>query len=92
MLTIDPATGSVTNNVEYDVLALSGKTVRPGSTRVASSTDTRGIRTVAFDNPDGSASMTVYNSWDISQNVAVSEGVNTFTVIVPAGAVVHLHW
>ena len=62
VLTVDPATGTVTRNVEYDVLALAGKAVQPGAFRVATPASVSGIKTVAYLNPDGSHALTAYNS------------------------------
>lgn len=92
VLTIDPVNRTVKRNVEYDVLALATKTVSPGATRIGSTTDVHGIRTVAYENLDGSASMTAYNFWSIEQTVTVRDGGRAVTVVIPAGSVVHLNW
>ena len=55
VLSIDPTTGTVTRNVEYDSLALAGREVRPGAVRIASTASVpSGVKSVAFVNADGS--------------------------------------
>lgn len=92
VLTIDPATATVTRNVEYDVLALAGKTVAPGATRIDSTNAVRGINTVAYQNPDGTLSATIYNSWGSPQTVTVTDDVTTVSLVLPGNSTVHLHW
>ena len=92
VLTIDPATGAVTRNVEYDVLALAGRAVRPGAVRVATPESVYGVETVAYLNPDGSHSLTAYNSWSTDQRLVVDAGRRSVGAPLPAGSVVTLTW
>ncbi len=92
VLTIDPATGSVSRNVEYDILALAGRAVAPGAVRVASPTDVYGVKTVAYLNPDGTHTLTAYNSWRSNQTLVVDHGGRHVGAPLPAGSVVTLTW
>lgn len=92
VLTIDPGDGSVTPNVEWDVLALAGKAVRPGAVRIGSDTDVNGVQTVAYQNPDGSRVATVYNSWLTGQTVAINDGSHAMNLDLPGGSVAQVRW
>jgi glucosylceramidase len=92
VLTIDPATGAVTRNVEYDVLGQAGKGVRPGAVRVATPESVYGVKTVAYVNPDGTHALTAYNSWQSDQTLVVDAGSRHVGAPLPAGSVVTLVW
>ena len=92
VVTIDPATGSVDRNVEYDVLALAGKAVRPGAVRIGTPPSVYGVETVAYRNPDGSHSLIAYNSWRTDQALVVDAGPVQVGAPLPAGSVVTLTW
>ncbi len=92
VLTIDPGTGAVERNVEYDVLALAGKGVHPGAVRVATPDSVYGIQSVAYLNPDGTHSLTAYNSWQSDQTLVVDAGTAHVGAPLPAGSVVTLTW
>jgi glucosylceramidase len=92
VLTIDPATGAVTRNVEYDVLGQAGKGVRPGAVRVATPESVYGVETVAYLNPDGTHALTAYNSWQSDQTLVVDAGSRHVGAPLPAGSVVTLVW
>ena len=92
VLTIDPTTGSVSRNVEYDVLAHGGKAVRPGAVRVATPPSVYGVKTVAYLNTDGTHALTAYNSWQTDQALVVDAGSRHLGAPLPAGAVVTLTW
>lgn len=92
VLTVDPATGTVERNVEYDVLALAGKAVRPGAVRIATPASVYGVQTVAYLNPDGSRVLTAYNSWQTDQRLVVDAGATSLGAPLPAGSVVTLTW
>ena len=92
VLTIDPATGAVTRNVEYDVLGQAGRGVRPGAVRVATPESVYGVETVAYVNPDGTHALTAYNSWQSDQTLVVDAGSHHVGAPLPAGSVVTLVW
>ncbi len=80
----------MTKNVEWDVLALAGRAVQRGATRIESTTDLYGVRTVAWANPDGSRVLTAYNSWNSPQQLLVTAGSRTVGAPLPGGSVVTL--
>jgi len=92
VLTIDPATGAVTRNVEYDVLALAGRAVRPGARRIGSPASVYGLQTVAYSNPDGTHVLTAYNSWGSDQKLVVTDGTRRIGAPLPGGGVVTVTW
>ena len=92
VLTVDPGTGAVTRNVEYDVLGHAGKAVRPGAVRVATPESVYGVKTVAYLNPDGSHALLAYNLWQSDQTVVIDDGVRHIGIPLPAGAVATLVW
>ncbi len=92
VLTITPRTGKVVRNVEYDVLALAGRAVRAGATRIGSPTGLYGVQTVAYENPDGSRVLTAYNSWGSNQSLLIDDGTQRVGAPLPAGSVVTVRW
>ncbi len=92
VITVDPTTGSVRTNVEYDILGQATKVVQPKAVRIASPWDLSGLETTAFVNPDGSHAIVVYNSGSSNRLVTVSGTGTTFTTNVPAGAVASYRW
>lgn len=93
VITINTATGAVTRNVEYYSLAHASQFVRPGAHRIASSTDMKGLQTVAFKNADdGSKVLIVLNTATTEVSFAVHSGGKTILYAIPAGAVVTLLW
>ncbi|MEO7942982.1 MAG: glycoside hydrolase family 30 beta sandwich domain-containing protein [Marmoricola sp.] len=92
VLTVDPATGTVTRNVEYDLLAQGGKAVRPGAVRVATPESVYGVKTVAYLNSDGTHVLTAYNSWVSDQVLVVDQAGRSVGAPLPAGSVVTLRW
>ena len=92
VLTVDPATGTVTRNVEYDVLAHGGKAVRRGAVRVGTPEAVYGVKTVAYLNPDGTHVLMAYNSWLSDQVLVVDQGGRSIGAPLPAGSVVTLLW
>lgn len=92
VLTIDPATGTVSRNVEFDILAHAGKAVRPGAVRVATPESVHGVKTVAYVNPDGTHALIAYNSWRTDQTLVVDTASSHVGAPLPAGSVVTLRW
>jgi glucosylceramidase len=90
VVTISPATGTITRNVEYYVLGHASRFVLPGAYRVATNHG-EDVEAAAFLNPDGSRVAIVYRkSGDGSLSLAV-DGTR-FAVIMPAGSVATLRW
>ena len=92
VITINSTSGQVTRNEEYYALAHASRFVRPGAHRIASSTNTAGIKNVAFRNVDGSTVLVVLNS--AATRVAFSIHANGVAMqyALPAGAVATVRW
>jgi glucosylceramidase len=92
VVTIDPATGAVTRNAEYYALGHASRFVRQGAVRVGSNSDTGGLKSVAFQNPDGSKVLLVLNGASAERTFAVRVGSRSFQSTLPAGAVATYQW
>ncbi|HEV7608081.1 MAG TPA: glycoside hydrolase family 30 beta sandwich domain-containing protein [Steroidobacteraceae bacterium] len=92
VVTIDSATGAVTRNVEYYVLAHASRFVRPGARRIASTSGVNGLATVAFQNPDDSLALIVLNDAQRQRRFSVRSAGESFDYSLPAGAVATFVW
>jgi len=91
VVTIDPATGKVTRNVEYYVLGHASRFVLPGAYRVASKPRAAAIEVAAFLNPDGSRVAILHrNSGEGPVTVALDG--ERYSVALPTGSVATLRW
>jgi glucosylceramidase len=97
VVTINSATGAISRNVEYYVLAHASRFVRPGAHRVESTSGVKGLATVAFHNADGSLALIVLNDstgrrrFSVRTGGAPSAGAS-FEYALPAGAVATFVW
>lgn len=90
---VEIAGGDVTRNAEYYVLGHVSKFVRPGATRIGSSSQgPGGVQNVAFRNPDGSRVAYVVNTASGSQRFSVTDGGRSLAYTLPAGAVATFVW
>jgi len=93
VITIDSRSGTVTRNVEYYALAHASRFVRAGARRIASSTDVRGLRSVAFQNAgDRTKVLIVLNTGSAAVPLMVRDGDKGFGYEMPAGAVATMRW
>ncbi len=93
VVTIDPATGRATPNVEYYVLGHVSKFVRPGAVRIASTDGAAaGLDNVAFRNPDGSTVLVVLNATGGERTFTVRAAEGAFRYALPAGAAATFVW
>lgn len=93
VITINSASGFVTRNVEYYVLAHASQFVRPGALRIASSTNVGGLQSVAFKNvDDNSKVLIVLNTTGGEVSFAIHTGGKTILYAIPGGAVVTFRW
>ena len=96
VLTVGPGQ-TVTRDAEYYTLGHLARFVRPGATRIASSSfGTTGwngqIMDAAFRNPDGSIALVVHNENDDPRSLAVAEGDASFDYTLPGGALATFTW
>ncbi len=90
VITIDPATGAVTRNVEYYVLGHASRFVLPGAWRVGAKSG-GDAQAAAFLNPDGSRVAILHRkSGEGPVSIAV-RGLR-YMAKLPAGAVATLRW
>ena len=92
VVTIDPASGQVTRNVEYYVLGHASRFVRPGAVRIASDSGVSAVDTAAFLNPDGTIALIALNGAKEARAISVSDGTRNWSLGLPAGAVATLTW
>ena len=93
VVTIDSTTGKITRNVEYYVLAHASRFVRPGASRIESTTGDNGLESVAFRNADdGSVVLIVLNDGQQSRQFSVHHAGKSFGYALPAGAVATFTW
>lgn len=91
VVTIDPATGAITRNVEYYVLGHASRFVLPGAFRVAVTSQGGEAEAAAFLNPDGSRVAILYRkSGEGSLTLALDK--ERYTVALPKGSVATLRW
>jgi glucosylceramidase len=90
VITIDPATGAITRNVEYYVLGHASRYVLPGAFRVATKHG-EGIEAAAFLNPDGSRVAILHRTTGDGP-IAIALDGRRFTVPLAIGSVATLRW
>ena len=78
IVTVNSATGAITEDVEYYTLGHYSKYMLPGARRIYSS-NANGIVSVAFLNPDQSIALFAFNDSTTSQTFEVQWGANSFT-------------
>lgn len=105
LVTINPATGSVTDTLAYDQLGQASEFFDPGAQRVESNSFVRydyrrpgadyvsaGIDDVAAVNPDGSVALMAYNNSRRTRTFAVQWHGYFFSDTLPPGATVSFRW
>ncbi|MGH3770125.1 MAG: glycoside hydrolase family 30 protein [Pseudonocardiaceae bacterium] len=93
VVTIDPATGKVTRNVEYYLLGQLARVVRPGAIRVATtSSDPSAIEAVGFANVNRTLAAVVYNRSGADQPVVLGTGRSQVSTTVPARSLASYSW
>lgn len=93
VVTIDSKTGEVKRNFDYYALAHASRFVRPGATRIESTTAKDQIQTVAFQNSDDqSIVLIVLNTADTERRYSVRVGKQNFEHRMPGGSAVTFVW
>jgi glucosylceramidase len=91
VVTIDPATGAITRNVEYYILGHASRFVLPGAYRVATAKRGDDIEAAAFLNKDGSRVAILHRkSGDGPVTIAIDG--ERYAVALPNGSVATLRW
>ncbi len=93
LVTVDPATGTVSHGASYDVWAHLGRFVVPGARVVGSSVHhDEPLDVVAFRNPDGSQVLVVFNRAATATTFTVGAGARTARERLPAGSLATYTW
>jgi glucosylceramidase len=91
VVTIDPASGAITRNVEYYVLGHASRYVLPGAYRVATTRRGDGVETAAFLNPDGSR-VAILHRKSGDGPVTIALDGQRYSVPLANGSVATLRW
>lgn len=93
VLTIDGRSGLVTRNIEYYALAHVSRFVRPGASRISSSSTDLRIETVAFQNADdGSMVLVALNNGDSVVSAVFRHAESQFRYSLPARSAATFVW
>ncbi|MGC4021774.1 MAG: glycoside hydrolase family 30 beta sandwich domain-containing protein [Cyclobacteriaceae bacterium] len=84
-LTINSASGGVTRNVSYYIIAHASKFVRPGSVRISSNI-IDDLYNVAYKTPDGKKVLIVINTSDVSKTFSINYKSMNASASLQAGA------
>jgi len=91
VVTIDPATGAITRNVEYYVLGHASRFILPGAYRIATLKHGDGVETAAFLNPDGSRVAILYRKMGEGPVTIALDG-RRYSIALPNGSVATVRW
>jgi glucosylceramidase len=91
LITVNSKTGAVTKDIEYYTIGHYSKYVLPGAQRIFSS-NTNGVVSVAFMNPDGSKALIAFNNTASSNAFSVQWGTQAFPYTLPAYAAATFTW
>jgi glucosylceramidase len=91
VVTIDPATGAITRNVEYYVLGHASRFVLPGAYRVATTKHGEEIEAAAFLNRDGSR-VAILHRTSGDDPVTIAVDGRRYSLPLAVGSVATLRW
>jgi glucosylceramidase len=91
VVTIDPATGGITRNVEYYVLAHASRFVLPSAFRIGATLRGDSVEAAAFLNPDGSCVGILHRKAGEGPVTVSVDGAH-YSIRLPAGSVATLRW
>jgi glucosylceramidase len=91
LVTVNSKSGAIIYFVDYYTLGHFSRFVQPGANRVYSSNST-GVVTAAFVNPDGSKALVAYNDSTAAQAFTLQWGTQSVSYTLAAGAGATFHW
>jgi glucosylceramidase len=91
IVTVNSTTGDITYGIEFYTMGQFSKYVLPGANRVYSS-NSLGIVTSAYVNPDNSSVLVAFNDSTQIQTFAVQWGTQSFTYTLPSLAAATFYW
>jgi glucosylceramidase len=84
--------GTITRNAEYYLLAHAARYVPPGSVRIESASVDAELRNVAFETPDGSTVLLVWNPADAPRAVVVGDEDWSGSMELPPASLSTISW
>jgi len=91
IVTVSNPGGAITKTVEFYTLGHYSKFVLPGATRIYSS-NAPNLVSAAFENPDGSKALIVFNEASTSQSFEAQWGSESLSYTLPAQAAATFTW
>jgi glucosylceramidase len=91
VVTIEPATGAITRNVEYYVLGHASRFVLPDAFRVGATTRNAGVEAAGFLNRDGSRVVILHRTAGEGPVSIAIDGAR-YAIAMPVGSVATLRW
>jgi glucosylceramidase len=91
IVTVTNPAGAITKTVEFYTLGHYSKFVLPGATRIYSS-NAPNLVSAAFENPDSSKAIIVYNEATTSQSFQIQWGSESLSYTLPAEAAATFTW
>jgi glucosylceramidase len=91
IVTVNSGTGAITKTIEYYTLGHFSKYVLPGATRIYSS-NAPSLVSAAFENPDNSKALIVFNEASTSQSFQAQWGTHSFSYTLPALSAATFTW
>jgi len=92
VVTVDPASGTVTRNAEYYAIGHASKFVDPGAVRIDSTSFDGRLETAAFQNPDGSVALLAANPRADAAAFRVRWNTKSFYYSLPPRSAVTFVW
>ncbi|HAY06425.1 MAG TPA: glycosyl hydrolase [Hyphomonas sp.] len=86
IVTIDSRTGEIERNQEYYALGHFSRFVRAGATRIGSVSSMGSIRSVGFQNSDGSIVVIALNTSELPETISVGADASWFAIALDGGA------
>jgi glucosylceramidase len=83
LVVVNSTSGAITYSIEHYTMGHFSKYVFPGATRIYSN-NLAGVINVAFNNPDGSKALVVYNDSNTAQSFSVQWGTQSFAYTLPS--------
>jgi glucosylceramidase len=84
--------GTITRNAEYYLLAHAARYVPPGSVRIQSASLDAALRNVAFQTPDGSTVLIVWNPAGVPRTVLVGDEDWSGSMELPPASLSTISW
>jgi glucosylceramidase len=91
IVTVNSGNGAITKTVEFYTLGHYSKFVLPGAKRICSS-NAPSLVSTAFENPDNSKAVIVYNEASTSQGFQIQWGSKSLSYTLPAQAAATFTW